>query len=59
MLGVNATFYSRMAFNVADPTVFDRLNLKMQYDDGFVVYLNGTEIAREKRPWLGRVNRCL
>jgi len=50
MLGMNSTFYSRMAFNVTDPSVFDQLKLRMQYDDGFVAYLNGTEIARKNAP---------
>ena len=50
MLGVNSTFYSRMTFNVTDPTAFDQLKLRMQYDDGFVAYLNGIEIARKNAP---------
>ena len=33
--------------------LMDRLNfltLRMRYDDGFVAYLNGTEIARRNAP---------
>lgn len=46
MYSVNATNYLRVPFTVADPTAITSLILKMKYDDGFVAYLNGTEIAR-------------
>ncbi len=36
----------RIDFDLTDPTRFDGLTLKMRYDDGFIAYLNGTEIAR-------------
>ena len=35
-----------MPFNVANPAAFDQLKLRMKYDDAFVAYLNGTEVAR-------------
>ena len=38
--------YQRFHFNVADSPSSD-LVLRMRYDDGFVAYLNGKEIARE------------
>ena len=31
------------------PAKFDTLRLDVQYDDGFVAYLNGVEVARAKR----------
>ncbi len=40
------TIYMRVEFNVSDPSIFDGMTLKMRYDDGFVAYLNGSEIAR-------------
>ena len=40
------TFYSRFDFDVVDPTRVESLNLGMIYDDGFVAYINGVEIAR-------------
>ena len=43
--GVN-TIYMRHAFQVADTSAIKALFLYMDYDDGFVAYLNGTEIAR-------------
>ena len=36
----------RLRFTVADLSTVDALELRMKYDDGFVAYLNGTEIAR-------------
>ena len=39
-------FYYRIAFNVSDPSVLDSAIMSMDYDDGFIAYLNGTEIAR-------------
>ncbi len=46
MLGINASAFVRVPFNVADPTAINTLNLRMKYDDGFVAYLNGVEVAR-------------
>ncbi|MEX2186328.1 MAG: lamin tail domain-containing protein [Pirellulales bacterium] len=40
------TFFSRFHFNVDNPAAVNLLYLDMQYDDGFVTYLNGTEVAR-------------
>ena len=42
---VNSVFI-RKAFSVDDVTKIRRLMLHMDYDDGFVAYLNGVEIAR-------------
>ena len=46
MHGVNATVFSRIDFDVGNSGRFGSLQLQMQYDDGFVAYLNGVEIAR-------------
>ena len=48
MKGANATAYIRIPFTTA--TAADRLNLRMQYDDGFVAYLDGVAIARASAP---------
>jgi hypothetical protein len=40
------TIYLRIAFNVSDIAALQKLDLLMQYDDGYVAYLNGQEIAR-------------
>ena len=44
------TYYFRKTFTVADPSVFDGLTLNLRRDDGAVVYLNGTELARSNMP---------
>ncbi|MDZ4782341.1 MAG: lamin tail domain-containing protein [Planctomycetia bacterium] len=50
MFGVNSSAYLRLPFNVADPASYESLTLRMRYDDGFVAYLNGQEIARRNAP---------
>lgn len=46
MRNVNPTVYVRVPFNLANPATVSSLYLNMKYDDAFVAYLNGTEIAR-------------
>ena len=42
------TIYMRIKFDVNDPSIYDTLSLKVRYDDGFVAYINGTEVARDR-----------
>ena len=44
------TTYFRLAFPVADQTVFSDLTLSLLRDDGAVVYLNGREVFRSNMP---------
>lgn len=46
----NTTAYLRVPFTIDDPTGLGGLELRMKYDDGFVAYLNGEEIARANAP---------
>jgi hypothetical protein len=48
MLNNNASLWTRIKFELADGEVdlFDTLTLRMRYEDGFVAYLNGVEVAR-------------
>ncbi len=41
------TVYLRKKFFVRDPQQVDRLIFRVDYDDGFVAYLNGVEVARK------------
>ena len=50
MLGVNASLYLRQAFQIESLDALEELTLRMKYDDGFVAYLNGTEVARRNAP---------
>jgi hypothetical protein len=40
------SIYQRYHFRVANPAAFEDLVLRMRYEDGFVAYLNGIEVAR-------------
>jgi|GEM_PF-472866 len=42
----STSIFLRIGFDIADLATVDSLQLRMKYDDGFVAYLNGTEIAR-------------
>ncbi len=50
MRGENTSVYIRIEFEISDPLVFDLLTLRMKYDDGFVAYLNGTQVAAPNAP---------
>ncbi|MDB4408638.1 matrixin family metalloprotease, partial [Akkermansiaceae bacterium] len=41
------TTYFRKTFTIANPDAFANFALNFTYDDSIVIYLNGTEIARE------------
>ena len=45
-----ASVYLRTAFTVSDPAALSHLTLAVDYDDGFVAYLNGVVIARRNVP---------
>ena len=50
MLRVNASIYLRYAFAPGTDRQYRSLTLSMRYDDGFVAYLNGTQIAARNAP---------
>ncbi len=50
MFDQNASAYVRVPFTVTDPSSFKNLVLSLRYDDGFVAWLNGTEVARRNAP---------
>ncbi len=45
MHGVNATCYVRIPFTMSHKD-YNNMSLRIRFDDGFIAYLNGTEIAR-------------
>jgi len=48
MYNSNTSCYIRIPFILTeDPDSFDFLTLNMGYDDGFIAYINGTEVHRE------------
>lgn len=46
MFEASTTAFLRAEFDVADPSVVDALRLEMRFDDGFIAWLNGIEVAR-------------
>ncbi len=46
MQDVNSSIYIRIPFTLSAEEVAAPLRLKLQYADGFVAYVNGTEVAR-------------
>jgi len=47
MYGRNASCFTRIPFSMSSNiNEFDTLTLNIRYDDGFIAYLNGTEVAR-------------
>ena len=51
-----ASIFVRRRFDIPDPEALDELVLLVDYDDGFVAYLNGQEVARAN---IGRPGRLV
>ena len=52
MRGSNSSVYIRMTFQLDGQSLskITKLTLGMKYDDGFIAYLNGTEVIRVNAP---------
>ncbi len=50
MQGATASTYIRVDFTVGSSDNISQLALRMKYDDGFVAYINGTEVASANAP---------
>lgn len=50
MRNVSSSAYLRYPFTIANPASLTTLSLPIKYDDGFIAYLNGTEVARRNAP---------
>ncbi len=50
MQGSYLSIYARRTFSLADPAAIADLTLWVDYDDGFVAYLNGVEVVRGNMP---------
>src|SRR4051812_24341305 len=44
------TLFLRNEFAISNPTNIDRLALRVLIDDGYIVWINGTEVARFNVP---------
>jgi hypothetical protein len=50
MHGQNASAYVRLPFETTAPDTLQSLKLRVRYNDGFVAFLNGAEVARRNAP---------
>lgn len=50
MYNVTGSAYIRLPFTLTSVPTANTMTLRMKYDDGFVAYLNGVEIARANAP---------
>lgn len=50
MHGSSSSLFMRVPFDAPQADSIERLYLDIKYDDGFVAYLNGTEVARRNAP---------
>ena len=48
MYSQHRSAFLRATFEYDTADLFDELQLRVQYDDGFVAYINGTEVARSR-----------
>ena len=46
MQGSYVSVFARRVFTLTNPALVTSMTLEIDYDDGFVAYLNGTEVAR-------------
>ncbi|MBU0677551.1 MAG: lamin tail domain-containing protein [Verrucomicrobia bacterium] len=46
----NGTVYIRLPFVIPQPSLYDRVQLRVKYDDGFVAYINGQPVAEANAP---------
>lgn len=50
MKGSYSTVYARRSFTIASGNVPETLNLRVRYDDGCIVWINGNEVFRANMP---------
>jgi len=50
MYNQRTSVYVRVPFTVSNVGEISGLEMQLQYDDGFVAYLNGVEVARDRAP---------
>lgn len=50
MRGNYTCIFLRSVFDVADPLALDALRLRVDYDDGFIAWINGIEVESSNQP---------
>jgi spore coat protein CotH len=56
MLNVNSTALVRLPFTIDGPPDFDSLNLSLNFDDGYLAYLNGVPVSQANAPAVPAAN---
>ena len=50
MMGNNQSVYARVPFTISDPADYEFYTLRLKYEDGVIVYLNGTQVFADNVP---------
>ena len=50
MKGNNASIYIRIPFEIPQPEAVIAMTMKLKYEDGFIAYLNGAQVADDQAP---------
>ena len=50
MHNLNASAFIRLPFMINDPSIVAALRLRMRWDDGFIAYVNGIQVAQDYAP---------
>jgi hypothetical protein len=56
LAGGTISVYQRIQFNIIDISAIDKMVFNIDYDDGFVAYINGIEICRSEMDMAGMPN---
>ena len=54
MYSQRTSCYIRVPFTLTNAGEISGLEMQLQYDDGFVAYLNGTQVASDRAPGSNR-----
>ncbi len=50
MSNLNGSLYLRIPFDISDPEIIASMQLSMRFDDGFIVWINGNQVASSRAP---------
>ncbi|MCP4848157.1 MAG: hypothetical protein GY899_09460 [Verrucomicrobiaceae bacterium] len=50
MSNLNGSLYLRIPFNITDPKTIASMQLNMRFDDGFIAWVNGQQVASSRAP---------
>ena len=50
MSNINGSLYLRIPFEISDPQTIASMQLSMRFDDGFIAWINGQQVASSRAP---------